>query len=396
MPFNLIVRNNVAMSARTRIRHSTSGVFPAVLAITAIVIGTLILFGNEETDRALIAINVPSACSPPSVPYGEPMAADALSNLRIGHDVRNLSYRFRAIQSGNIRAVRVYLKTGNGYSSGNGGTMRIDLVSEDPGVGNIPSGKVLGSAFAPDVLRIPFNRMFDFEPAVHVAEGNYYHLVFSNNTANPITDFVSINSLVLFGATEPQLKDMSVLTRQALHSPWLMRQDLLPIFALEYKSGDRQGQGYIDALSESGRYLVEGSNQVRERIRVKGPDMKVQSVQVRVRNPRSSVGDLRIALEEDGKPLAEGEVQVPGGPYRWISHMFPAPLTLRSNETYYLILSSRSGVETFPVQGGVRYGFDVPSLLRDGVFEINTDHTWTTPRHELQMQFYFCQLFPAE
>ena len=366
----------------------------AVLALLSVAVFSVVLLERGEEGRALMAMDLSRGCSSTTAPLGEPLAADALSNLRIGPDVWNLSYRFRASQSGEVRFVRVYVKTGTGYSSGNGGAIRINLVADDSQT-HTPSGRVLASASSSDLLQGPFNRRLRFEHPGTISSGSYYHLVFSNETREPVADFISINNLILFDAKESQLEDMSVLTRRTEHAAWVLRPDLLPIFALEYGTGAMQGQGYIDALSESGRFSVRGAQRVRQRLTHLDSDAIVESVQVRVRNPQASTSDLEIAIEEDSKSIAKSEVQVASQTYRWVHYDFPVPLTLKSGRTYDVILSSRSGIETFPLQGGARYGFVVPTLLREGRYEVNAGDGWSTPRRESQMQFYFCQLLTS-
>ena len=346
--------------------------------------------GEAKAARPVADMDVVNACPAPLTPYGEPLAADTLSNLRIGPDVANLDYRFRSSRSGTIESVRVYVKTGKGYSGGDGGRMKIDVVPDDNG----QSGKqVLGSAFASDMLRGPFNRVFTFERPVSLAAGSYYHLIFSNPSSDSTVDFVSINNLLQSGGMDTELRDASVMTRTDLHSSLVLRPELIPIFALQYSTGEMQGQGFIDALSESGRFRVIGDRRVRERMKLGDANMSTKQVRVRVRNPGDSPADLNIRVEQDGGPLLdEGNALVGGGTnYDWVNVDLSKAVTLKSRGSYNIVLSSRRGVDLFPLQGGARHGFKVPTLLTDSVYESSSGGQWNSPERELQMQLYFCK-----
>ncbi len=371
-----------------------SRTFAAALLSTGLAImlfrcGTQVSTGNDQSHAVMEA---KGACPAPLTAYGNPLAADTLSNLRIGVDVAQMSYRFRSIRSDAVQSVRVYVKRGEGYSGGNGGTLRLDLVADDP-KDHTPVNQVLASAFATDLLDGPFNRVFTFEKPIPLTGDLYYHLVFSNCAPEPDLDFVSINNLVVLGGGQSSLADPSVLTKGQLGSSWVLRADHIPIFALQYTNSGRLGQGYIDALSQSGVFHIKGTNQAREEIAISGEDIRITEANVRVRDPLSSPADLSVSIEDSkGNVLSVTRAQVGSGAnYDWVKFALHAPLTLRSGETYDLVLSSEAGVDTFPLQGGARYGFDVPTLLRTGGYEVNTGAAWIAPRSELHLQYYFCR-----
>lgn len=346
----------------------------------------------SNPQQALAAMHVNGACPSNLAPYGNPLGADTLSNLRIGLDVVALSYRFHSTRSDSVQSVRVYIKSGEGYSGGNGGTLRLDLVTDDP-KGDIPTNQVLASAIATYLPRGKFNRLFEFKHPPLVSAGAYYHLVFSNSAPDPRVDFISINNLLAAKGGQSQLAEPSVLTKKQTGSPWLLRADHFPIFALEYSNGDLLGQGYIDALSESAVFLIKGTNRAREKVSISGGDIHVTEAHVRVRNPAPSPSDISASVEDDtGTVLnvTRAEIGV-GADYDWVRFPFGVPLTLRSGKTYNLVLSSVAGVDTFPLQGGDRYGFGVPTLLTTGGYELNTGSAWTAPRSELHLQYYFCR-----
>jgi len=138
---------------------------------------------------------------------------------------------------------------------------------------------------------------------------------------------------------------------------------------------------------------VIGDRRVRERMTVGDADMSTKQVRVRVRNPGNSAADINIRVEQDGGPLlGEGNALVGGGTnYDWVNINLPRALTLKSRESYNFVLSSTRGVDQFPLQGGAGYGFKVPTLLTDSVYESGSGGQWNSPGRELQMQLYFCK-----
>ena len=86
---------------------------------------------------------------PPNI-YGAGMQAfaDGLENLRIPVDEPYQDNRFIAETSSTLHTIRLWMKAGSGYSGGNGGTIRLQLETDD-GTGNhFPSGTILGTTSA--------------------------------------------------------------------------------------------------------------------------------------------------------------------------------------------------------------------------------------------------------
>jgi hypothetical protein len=109
----------------------------------------------------------------------------ALNNIRVG-PIPGVSYRFVANRTGTINQLRFYLivnASKPGYNAGTGGTLSIQLETDDGIRSHYPSGVVLGSATIPQPsMTFP---VVTLSPAPQVIEGNLYHVVFANIDPNP-------------------------------------------------------------------------------------------------------------------------------------------------------------------------------------------------------------------
>ena len=90
----------------------------------------------------------PSGSTTPTVSsvYGSGTNADALNNLTIGPHV--VSYRFLSTHSGTISNVHFFLIVDSsraGYNSGTGGTLKVQLETDDGSDAHEPSGTALGT-----------------------------------------------------------------------------------------------------------------------------------------------------------------------------------------------------------------------------------------------------------
>ena len=139
--------------------------------------------------------------------FGPGVGADALANTRIGGPFgTTLALRFRSTWTGSVTGVRFYIVVNSGsvgeYSGGDGGTLRVSLVAG--GKGGLPTTSVLASAeIRPQIRAISFP-LVRFGGKAAVTAGRDYDIVFTNTSAKPAENWISVNALVGHGTGAPQ------------------------------------------------------------------------------------------------------------------------------------------------------------------------------------------------
>ena len=338
--------------------------------------------------------------------YGTAWGVNSLRNFEVGKTAgRQLAYRFRAATSSVPESVHFYVKTGNGYSAGTGGRLRIELRSDDGTPGHMPSNTALASGSLSDPGTGGWNQVVTLSGARPLGAGQLYHIVFLNTDPDPVANYVSINTLDNDGASpmQPGVSNEDLAVNRILQpgGGWSCVCDgATPIFALSYANGATQGQGYMD-VKVSGTLPISGDNQVREIFTVSGGDRTVSRVSVRLRRT-GSAGPLTVRLERnDGSVVEEGTIAASAvsTSHAWVTYNFATNHTLASGQTYRLGLKATAGgtYEIYPLQEGSNYGFSVPSMFTDGRFQYSTDGAiWTNFQGgtEFDMQFYFTVVTP--
>ncbi len=334
--------------------------------------------------------------------YGPALQADALANTRIGGPYNTRSaYRFRCDHDGSLSALRFYLvKNGSraGYSGGTGGILRVELHGDDGSAAHGPSPAVLASLTLADPLNagdFPFRL---FASPVLLQKGQLYHLVFLNVDPDPVTNYVSINSLYLQTPVSPMQPRFSDADwAQLLASPsdgfqWHPRSTTsgyTPILELDYADGYSTGMGYMEVWvtpttgpggqAQGGPKPISGASGVREVFTVSGPDLRCTSLSIRL--ARGSGGDpLGLRLEDgSGRALLEGSLPASafGAAAVQATWAFPKEVRLASGATYRLVLSApASSVYTaFPIRKGKEsyLGFQASTYFADGHAEWSPD-----------------------
>jgi len=352
--------------------------------------------------------------------YGSGIAGDALSNqqlVQIGGDNYLAAYRFRAAKTGNIQAVHFYLIVNKtGYSGGNGGEVEVDLESDDGSPAHNPSGKVLATytitnpqagLTGPDSGEYGYFPTVTFASPAAVTQGQLYHLVFSNPSANPSVNFVSLDSLWLdlpSTPVQPTVSDANLaVLRQVTGSAWTQSQTLTPILQVDYSDGTTAGQGYMEVwvgVPEP----ISGTAAVREAFaNNSSANMAVTSVSIRV-NRTAGTAPLTVRLEQsDGTLIEQGTVAAASVPVAadptWVTYTFSAVRTLFAGQGYNLVLEAPSGTTytAYPIRKGVAYGFaPTTTYFNDGYAQFNPGSGWVgwtqwgvTNRTDGDLQFYF-------
>ena len=355
--------------------------------------------------------------------YGPALGADSLANTTIGKSGIQVSCRFRADPGGAFEGVRPYLIWSfkrMGYHAGSGGTLKVELQSDDGSPEHLPSGRVLASnvrrlALAPDSDRFYPLLAFDRSPAL--APGAFYHVVFSNSDPDPEHNYVSVNALFQKTCGAPIQpgradSDWAMLIRSRLQPAWTLRrtpgsrEGFTPILEIDYADGRSQGMGYVEFWMGAPK-PIEGPAAVREVFTVSGRSRPAAAASVRVRR-LSGTAPLSLRLEQaDGKVLAAGECQgaLPAitptaslGGCEWVSLPFGSTQALVTGRSYRLVLTAPSGTryEAFPMRKGSDKGFSAATLFPDGHAEYSDGSAWRGwdqwgkgGRTDADLQFYF-------
>jgi len=336
-----------------------------------------------------------------------------------------VSWRFRAQHAGLLKSIRPYLMFVDGpgdpgnYSSGNGGTVLVQLQTDDNTANHFPSGTVLAEFLLrnPKALGITPPIIFP-APQPHLQAAGLYHLVFANAHSDPLNNFVSLNHLWLDVSSkmvprQPTVSDVDLYTLvQENGRVWNDQRFIndTPVFELTYADGVAQGYGYIEVWSEGPISPISGVNQTRETFTVSGPDRAVSAVSLRAARIRGS-DPLTIRLETAANTLIE-EGTIPASsfplgplgpegtrPHVWVRFAFTKPRTLRSGQSYNLVQSgpATSVYEAFPLRKAAEDGFAPASYFADGHAQQNNGrgwvdwipHSWGTKRPDGDLQFYF-------
>jgi hypothetical protein len=345
--------------------------------------------------------------------YGTPLSADKLAPLNMGRvSGMSISYRFRATHTGDVDNLVIYLRFAQDYYSGNGGSVLIELRSDDGTQLHLPSSDVLSSAliqepmndqtgyFVESALAFP---VITFSPTVQLVEGEIYHLVFTNPSPDPNNNWVSINNLFIEEPTEARMQpgvsntDLAVLIKHDSVNYWRVLYQYTPIFSLSYLDGESQGQGYMEVLVGYEK-TIAGETHVREYFEVGQKDVKVKSVSVYLKREKSE-GELVMRLMQGDEAIIE-KGSIPAAEidntYDWITFSFDPPAVLQKGKSYSLLFSAANGGQfsLYPIKQGDDVGLS-GGLFIDGEAQVSWDSglTWYhfKPQggYRADLQFYF-------
>ncbi len=367
--------------------------------------------------------------------YGSCINADDIANVIIGWYVPNgdfnasISYRMRVTQGGSLVAIRpffIWSSTRAGYQGGTGGTIQIEVQSDDGTSSHRPSGTVLASlTYTPPVTSTSSAShypLLTFPTPATLAAGQLCHIVFTDVDPDPKTNWVSLDTLWTWRGTSPEQPttpstDLAILERGvgAHARDWSVYTrggglSGTPIIELDFDTYT-QGQGYIQGFGAPDASFVNpkpicGENKIRETFAVSGASKVVSAVAVRV-NRLSGASPLNVTVEKaDGTRVGGGSVVVPmGGPATssdngatWVKVTFPSPLMLQSGVSYNLVLTSPSDTvhATHVLQKGRDYGFKPGAYFGDGHAEFTAGSGWKgwdlwglSNLQVTDLQFYF-------
>jgi hypothetical protein len=361
----------------------------------------------------------PPPVIPPPVIYGNPTSGDSLSNVEIGRNVgRKVSFRFRADRTDALAAIRLFFKSGSGYSAGTGGSILVELQTNTPGA-DTPSGTVLASHLItdPNPAASQIGRVVTFDAPAGLLQGNLYHLVFTNQDAAPDLNYVSLNTLTSTTSISPRNvycsdQDLAVVVFDSnlAGRRWTVNGRMTPILELDYMGGGRVGNGQVNIASSSELKSLGGSNEVREVFTPSAP-VSVSNIHLWLYTPAANptavppvvanTQDLEVYVEDNaGVVLAVARIaasQVPAM-VGWVAATLSAELGLAAGVTYVLHLRSYNGSNTafkiFPTQDGSSNGFNADKQFTDGHAQFSTDRgltwaEWVAGHTDRDLMFYF-------
>jgi Putative Ig domain len=341
--------------------------------------------------------------------YGSGINADALNNITIGPHV--VSYRFLSTHGGTVSKVHFYLIVDGshaGYNSGTGGTLKIQLETDDGTTNHGPSGTVLGTYTIPQPNN-PFP-VISFSPAPTLKAGELYHLVFSNTDPNPNENFVSVDDLWMASPRNPMQpafsnENLATLLQDGSNS-WGVYDYNTPIYEIDFSDGASIGQGYMEVWSGTPE-PISGSESVRETFTVSGSEQMVSNVSIRLAHISGS-GALTVRLEQgDGNLVEQGTISASSIPISssgdcvWATYTFSALRTLLQGQQYNLVLQAPSGTlyQAFPIRKGSAQDFQSTTFFPDGYAQFNPGGNWVgwtqwgvSNRTDGDLQFYFTEV----
>lgn len=341
--------------------------------------------------------------------YGSGTNADALNNITIGPHV--VSYRFLSTHTGTVSKIHFYLIVDGshaGYNAGTGGTVKVELETDDGTTNHYPSGTILGTYSIPHPDN-PFP-VISFSPAPKLTAGKLYHLVFSNTDPVPTENFVSVDDLYMAKPLNPMQpafsnENLATLLRDGSNS-WGVYDYNTPIYEIDFSDGTSIGQGYMEVWSDSPQ-RISGTQAVRETFTVSGSDPMVSKVSVRLARI-SGNSDLTVRLEQgDGNLVEQGTVPAnsialsSSGDCVWATYTFSALRTLLQGQEYNLVFEAPSDTvyQLFPVRKGSEYNFQPSTFFADGYAQFKSGANWVgwtewgvSNRKDGDLQFYFTEV----
>lgn len=316
---------------------------------------------------------------------GNPYTGDVLCNLRIGYAGISASFRFytpNTITVDSLRYFNTYSKIRDGYNSGTGGTIVIELRVDNNG---LPGNKALCYGVVHYPLAQPNQLLVKFNQSVNLTAGRY-HLVFNNTGPNPLENYVSIDTMMPFDSLylPKDSQQLNVLWKTP-KTDWgfFKNEGVLPIFTL-YNQGKITYNGYGGmeswiAFSKD----IKGKNKVRQVFQPTA-DINIRTVNVRVKTVSGQLTVNLVDLTKNkvvdtltltGTPIITNDIEEFPTGFNWISGSFKKTQKLSAKRQYSIDFSSPLGYYTiFPTRNGESFGYS--SLWPNSWCEYSNGGPW--------------------
>jgi hypothetical protein len=330
---------------------------------------------------------------------GNAMAMTSLANYPIGQSLdRKVSIRFKSDYSGALVRFRLFWKyNAKGYSSGDGGDIRITLRSDDGTASHNPSTKILATTtFSPNIRSGVDVRFKDlsFGTRPSIVKGSIYHLHFENVDPNKSSNWISINNVYNHSRNVSILQPAESTMEWALISrlgtgAWQYTSGFCPILALGISTTGGstpnvyQGNGYMEFWgAASNGVRVGGSSQLRQAFGAT-KSLRVGGVSVSA-GRYGGTGPLKVELLSSvGVVLGSGSISSGSFPYAlsstncpskmsgerchvWGYAQFSSSPSITAGQKYFLRVSAPSGSDyrfNFPRDGSVQYGWPAGTVV---------------------------------
>lgn len=373
--------------------------------------------------------------------YGPRAAGLALNNLTVGGRWGNvISYRFRAHESGEFTAVRVYwiYSFGKpGYHAGHGGTVRVSVRADDGSSNHLPSKIVMAStnvtmklcstassrADGPcgmdgqlnqDGIRKTFEPI-KFSRGVMLQKGKLYHVVFENIDPDPAKNWVGLDGMFhptdvkkLFPSSAAAA-EWTALLRYG-NSPWEPSKTTLPIMSVMLDGGEPKkamggkefGFGYVAVWRPSDRQFPPVSNNIYARqVFTPTASRTISTISLymgSIGGKGTMYADLKDSENKVLRTVTIGSQSLPrletctwrnfygSAPDAnescsvWVKRALTQPLRLKAGKQYSIVLRSRDKA-TFGVnllEKGLFYNFGKETVLSQAFSDMsyNAGRTW--------------------
>ena len=345
---------------------------------------------------------------------------DALSNTIPGivnNREQVVSNRFRATINGHLSTARLYWQPGKGYSSGNGGTIRLRLMPDDGSAAHRPnlSASPLATAyFTPGQATYQGKPIFGdahFSSQQPLVAGRLYHLVLDNVDGAPHRNYISSNNAISnAGNGRPSrwisTTDWATLLgkRAAWSGAAFSWEDLtqnassgnyyIPILQLTTRDGQRQGSTIMESGSVAPKRIFPATSNspVREQFlprsnkRVTGLSFATAaavggSLRWRIMHGSQELASGRISSGANYRALSTNNTYQVGKVY-WYDASFGA-ITLQAGQTYDVEFHPEGGSRWMfaDFRNGSRHGFGWPASFTESHAQHRLNGRWINFNH---------------
>ncbi|MDO5066562.1 MAG: hypothetical protein Q4D96_04695 [Propionibacteriaceae bacterium] len=320
------------------------------------------------------------------------------------------SYRFRSLLEGKLAKVRLYWPTGEGYSNGTGGTIRVRVLPDDGSNDHLPVLTATPLAQFTHTPRLTskesksiLDEMAFSTSTTALAKGQLYHVVFDNLDPNPAANFISVDTQSVPTEVGRPARWLNTTDWSALMGTrprgnrgsytWTNLTEIgsggklfSPIMQLTTASGTSQGVSDIESQSVVSRtddvkdvrvYRVAAGRPVRE-LFTPSADRRVTGLSFAT--VATAAGSLRWRIVQDGKELAAGRITESESRYKsfqrgksnlsnfmWYDAPLPKELLLKAGRSFAVEFHAEGSSQWYFCghRNGSGNGFSWPAAFTD-------------------------------
>ena len=266
-----------------------------------------------------------------------------------------------------------WYNSGGQYHYGDGGRMQLEL-HEDDGHG-FPKAAALSvakKAYRPTggspryvgtshgmKMYLPGDDLqslaeMELKAPVQVTAGKLYHLV--AHQLSPQQGSVCMNGNYTYEPLTPAAgpaygTDQVVMMRESASTPWYVRPNHQPMFAVGYDDGKRVGSGYntigsVRAATECGQ-TIGGKKRVRQTFKITDRDRLVDKLWLRLGRLESGLAPVKVTIFEGGSAIksatvSESHVEKASSsdPVEYAEVSFASKIKLAKGKSYAVEISS--------------------------------------------------------